>query len=214
MAANAGVGVPLCDLQAQYRELQPRVGGGPGARAGFRPGHSRPGGRRPGAEVAGYCGVGYGVGCGSGTDALSLALHALEIGPGDEVILPTFTFFATAGSICRTGARPVFVRHRPGHLQPRSAAGREQDHAAHARHPGRPSVRPVRRHGAAVAHRRAARSARHRGRRPGARRGIPGQTRRQSRQSRLPELLSDQEPRRLRRRRHGRDQRSGVGRAA
>ena len=48
-------------------------------------------------ELTSYCGASHGIGCGSGTDALSLALHGLGIGPGDEVILPTFTFFATAG---------------------------------------------------------------------------------------------------------------------
>jgi dTDP-4-amino-4,6-dideoxygalactose transaminase len=60
-------------------------------------------------EAAAYCGAEFGVGCGSGTDALVLALHALGIGRGDEVIVPPFTFFATVSSVCRVGATPVFV---------------------------------------------------------------------------------------------------------
>ena len=113
MTAHPGAGVPLCDLRAQYEIIGPMI-----EEAVLRVLASGqvilgPEVTALEAEIAHYCGTAYGVGCASGTDAVLLALHALEIGPGDEVILPPYTFFATAGMVCRVGARPVFVDIEP-----------------------------------------------------------------------------------------------------
>jgi perosamine synthetase len=62
---------------------------------------------------AGFCGVRHGLSCSNGTVALHLALLALGIGPGDEVIVPTLTFVATANAVVYCGARPVFVDSEP-----------------------------------------------------------------------------------------------------
>jgi dTDP-4-amino-4,6-dideoxygalactose transaminase len=67
-------------------------------------------------EVAAGCGAKFGVGVNSGTDALVLALRALNIGPGDEVLVPDFTFIATATSVLLVGATPVLVDVEPGTL--------------------------------------------------------------------------------------------------
>src|SRR5471032_1963932 len=67
-------------------------------------------------EAAELLGTAEAVSCANGTDALVLVLDAMEIGPGDEVICPAFTFYATAEAIARRGATPVFAEIDPATL--------------------------------------------------------------------------------------------------
>lgn len=100
--------IPILDLKRQYASIKPDIDAaiqrvvesgrfilGPEVEALER-------------EVATYCGVKHAIGVASGTDALLLALRALGIGPGDGVIVPSFTFFATAGVVHNVGATPIF----------------------------------------------------------------------------------------------------------
>jgi dTDP-4-amino-4,6-dideoxygalactose transaminase len=118
--------IPLVDVKAQYAPLIPELerrfrevldGGqfilGPNVKAFER-------------ESADYLGVTDAIGVANGTDALVLVLDALEIGPGDEVICPAFTFYATAESIARRGATPVFADIDPAtyNLDPEDVAAR------------------------------------------------------------------------------------------
>ena len=101
--------IPLLDLKAQYvtirDEIEPLMRdvadtqwfiGGPHLDAFEK-------------SLAAYCGAKHAIGCASGSDALLLSLIAVGVGAGDEVICPSYTFFATAGAIWRLGARPVWV---------------------------------------------------------------------------------------------------------
>src|SRR5881409_3473755 len=118
--------IPLVDVRAQYAPLIPQLQRafaevlesgafilGPNVKAFER-------------EAAEYLGVKETIGVANGTDALVLVLDALGIGSGDEVICPSFTFYATAEAIARRGATPVFADVDPGtyNLDPEDVSAR------------------------------------------------------------------------------------------
>jgi dTDP-4-amino-4,6-dideoxygalactose transaminase len=105
----ATAGVPLIDMGRQYQPLTGEINAaiarvltsgrfvlGPDCQALEK-------------SIAAYCHVPRAIACASGSDAILLALMALCVGPGDEVIVPSYTFFATASAVTRLGAKPVFV---------------------------------------------------------------------------------------------------------
>lgn len=108
--------VPFLDLAALHATLRPEldeIWASTVDSSAFVGGHAVAAFER---EFADYCGCDHAIGVANGTDALELVLRALGVGPGDEVIVPTNTFFATAEAVHLVGARPVFVDVDPGTL--------------------------------------------------------------------------------------------------
>src|SRR5215470_14755992 len=104
-----GVKVPLLDLQAQYRPLRAEILAAIERVCDSQRFIMGPEITALEHEMAVMLGVRHAVAVSSGTDALLLALMALDVHAGDEVVTPTYSFFATAGAVARLGATPVLV---------------------------------------------------------------------------------------------------------
>src|SRR5207237_827126 len=100
--------VPLLDLKPQYLSMAAEIHAAIERVCASQHFILGPGVDELEASIASYSQCRHGIGVSSGTDALLLALMALGIGPGDAVVTSPFTFFATAGTIARAGARPLF----------------------------------------------------------------------------------------------------------
>jgi len=131
--------VPFFDLKAQYQAIRPQLEEAVGRVLESQQFILGPDIAELETEVAAYCGARFAIACASGSDALLLALLALGIQPGDEVLTTPYSFFATAGYIVRAGARPVFadINLDTFTLDP-AAAGRMLD-----RHPNVKAIMPV-----------------------------------------------------------------------
>src|SRR5215813_4086152 len=105
--------IPILDLRAQHRQIGTEIDQAIARVLQDQKFILGPEVRALEHELAPYCQCAEAVGCASGSDAILLALMACEVGPGDEVITTPFSFFATAGSIVRLGARAVFVDIEP-----------------------------------------------------------------------------------------------------
>jgi len=140
MAIKAGVrAIPLLDLTRQYQPLREPMQAALARVIEAQRFILGPEVERFEQRFAAYCGARHAIGCASGTDALELALMAADIGPGDEVLTVPFTFFATAGAIMSTGARPVFVDVEPDSF---NLDVRQLEHAF-ATHPAIKAILPV-----------------------------------------------------------------------
>lgn len=113
LSAATPLPVPLIDVQRQYQPLEAEISAAIGRVCASGRFVLGPECQQFEQAVAAYCHAPHAITCASGSDALILALMACNVGRGDEVIVPSYTFFATAAAVARLGATPVFVDIEP-----------------------------------------------------------------------------------------------------